>query len=440
MIIYSLKSMLCLALLFGVYKLFLEREKMFVFNRFFLLLGLPFALIIPWVGVGSSFALIPQTRVAEVIPRWGSTEALLGAPSPANWNFSWNDWLLLLYLSVVAALALRFTYRIWQLLKTARKHEQAPLEQAKLVLLPENEVPFTFLNRIYINQNQYAHGTIEKALLTHELTHVQQKHSWDILLIEFVQLWWWFNPLLKAYKKAIQLNHEFLADDQVLRERMGVSAYQELLLAKIKSNGTAALTSSINFSITKKRLQMMTKTTTRMRALLQAALTVPFLVACLFLFGSNAKAQDSNRRAWTPEMEKAMTNYFKDAYFGFDDQKNRFKPFSALTDAEKLRLPPPPPHPEGKPLKPLPKGAAVFVSKDGKVRVDRTGNELPPPPPPPRPAKQEASTEELPIIYEQEAEVQTGESTSRTIYTLEEIREQENLLPPPPPPPRKPKS
>ena len=51
MILYLLKSGACLLILLGVYKFFLEKEKMLHFNRYFLLFSLIFSFSIPLISV-----------------------------------------------------------------------------------------------------------------------------------------------------------------------------------------------------------------------------------------------------------------------------------------------------------------------------------------------------------------------------------------------------
>jgi beta-lactamase regulating signal transducer with metallopeptidase domain len=68
----------------------------------------------------------------------------------------------------------------------------------------------------------------------------------------------WFNLIFIFYKRAIQLNHEFLADEKVVKSHNDVPFYQNLLISKANANSTY-YSSNLNYSVTKKRLIMMTK-------------------------------------------------------------------------------------------------------------------------------------------------------------------------------------
>jgi hypothetical protein len=228
---------------------------------------------------------------------------------------------------------------------------------ASLVLLKENILPHTFLHYIFLKKEAYDTENIAEELYTHELAHVQQKHTLDIILIELLQIVFWFNPLLIYYKKAMQLNHEFLADDAVIKSNIQIPAYQHLLLENSQGNQSLRLASNLNFSVTKKRLQMMTKHTTRGRAWFIATLTLPIFIAALFLFSTKVIAQEMTAEIeeipaieTTTEQNDPKAEYYKNATFVFEDaQGNKIvKKYSKLTATEKARLVPPPNVPSAK--------------------------------------------------------------------------------------------
>jgi hypothetical protein len=152
---------------------------------------------------------------------------------------------------------------------------------------------YSFLNYIFINEEDYRNRLVENEVITHELTHIRQKHSWDVIFIELLQVICWFNPLLPFYKKAIQLNHEYLADDAVISMHENVSAYQYLLLEKISCNSHMHLTSNFNYSVTKKRFIMMTRTTNLTRTSIKKLSLIPVLAAAFCLFSSKTIAQNN---------------------------------------------------------------------------------------------------------------------------------------------------
>ncbi|WP_297333637.1 M56 family metallopeptidase [Flavobacterium sp.] len=258
---YIIKSAISLLVLLVLYHLALEREKMHRFNRFYLLFALAFSALLP-------FITIPVYIEAEVIPvsfQDTGTTAATAAPQVQPKESMLPLLITIAYLSVTLALFIRFAFNINSFLKKIRLNTKIPFGAAKLVLLDERVLPHTFLNYIFVSREEYENGLIEEELYTHELTHVRQRHTLDILFIELLKTIFWFNPLFYLYGRSIRLNHEFLADEQVVHTTSNAAYYQNLLVQKA-SGATLALASNLNFSITKKRLLMMTKSTNKTKA------------------------------------------------------------------------------------------------------------------------------------------------------------------------------
>ena len=263
---YIIKSILCSGILLIAYHLVLEEERMHRFKRFYLLASIVFSLAVPLINIELKSDSIP-----DVATYYAHTENLLkdipqkNAPAKseiaiADTSINWLEYVpAAIYILVALFLFVRMAHNLRIIYLKKRRSKTMPYKGASLVLLPENTVTFTFLNQIFVGEVDFKQNLIEDEVLTHELAHVNQNHSLDILFTEVIQAFFWINPLLFFYKKAIQLNHEFLADEAVLSEFQNTQTYQLLLLDKILHSRQISLTSSFNYSITKKRLAMMTK-------------------------------------------------------------------------------------------------------------------------------------------------------------------------------------
>lgn len=296
MLAYLLKSTLCMGILLLVYLFFLEKEKMHQFNRFYLLGSILFSLIIPLITIIKQIPVLTEIPVTYFTTLENiHTEHSAISPVPIN-NSRANPipFLPILYCLIAAVLLVRFVRNLYKLSLTASKNRSVILDGARLILLKENIVSHTFLKNIFINEEDYTNLSIEKDILTHELAHVKQRHSFDIIFLELLQIIFWFNSLLILYKRAIQLNHEFLADDAVLTTHPDVSAYQNLLLDKLSQPGHFQLASPFNFSITKKRLVMMTKEMNQSRILVKKIVLLPFLVLAVLVFSSKIISAQEN--------------------------------------------------------------------------------------------------------------------------------------------------
>lgn len=385
MILYLIKSTLCLGAVLGIYYLLLERESMHHFKRFFLLSSLGFSFLIPLITIGQSEYMIDTSESGQHLVEVLSGNAAASSASP---QFDVSLLFSVLYLLIATVLLLRFIVRIVALIRKARQNRNIPFKNATLVLVNERIVPYSFCHYIFIDHSDYLSKELEPELLTHELTHVRQGHSLDILAIELLRIVFWFNPFLPFMKRAIQANHEYLADREVINSHQGVAHYQRLLLDKVAGNTKIHLASNFTYRLTKKRLKMMTKSTEKMRARFFISATLPLMAALVLLFGKTTFAQDDST-AIDAELRSSIDSYFKDATFVCSDGDGPkvYKPYQALTEAEKGEIPPLPPSPpsldgSATTISPLPKGTVVQLTENGQVKILKNAA-VPPPPPPP---------------------------------------------------------
>ena len=335
---FLIKSTITLFVLLAVYYLFLEKEKIHVFNRFYLLFSLVFSIVIPFITIE-----VIQ-KIAQPVINPGNIQILQGsAVILEGTNYlaigSWS-----LYALVTFILAMRFISNIIKISSKMKLNSPIDHKNAKLILVPEKTLPHTFLNTIFINETEYNNRQIEAELYTHELTHVTQKHTLDILFIEILKTIFWFNPIFIFYKKAIQLNHEFLADEKVVTSYNNVPFYQSLLLSKANENQTFYLASNLNYLITKKRLLMMTKTTSKTEALLKKAMLMPIVATLLFLLCTKVVAQETNvKKETTPKKSgNLIKTYYDKTTFKIKDEKGKVaseKKYNELTPVEKRAIP-----------------------------------------------------------------------------------------------------
>jgi len=159
-------------------------------------------------------------------------------------------------------------------------------------LLSNTIVPHTFLNYIFVPKKEFQQRRIPEEVLLHEKTHVLQRHTLDILFVEILQVIFWFNPVFILIKKSIKLNHEFLADSSVLKQRLSIQNYVDLLLNYPNGSNQAVLSSPINYSLTKKRLQMMTKEFSKKRTTFKLMAILPVITIAILLFNNEIVAKE----------------------------------------------------------------------------------------------------------------------------------------------------
>ncbi|NGP77617.1 hypothetical protein G3570_13290 [Balneolaceae bacterium YR4-1] len=330
MIIYLFKSTLLLGLLYVLYRLMLENEKMHRFNRFFLLLALIFGLTAPLI----SFEIHPDQTIAGIeiqqMERVGNApaEAVSNSVEPLitpdknakpraeitplaaeepGWPFSALEILLGLYVLVTYFLLIRFAgglLEIWNKIKAGNLEKAGP---ANLVLLDGSVTPQSFFKYIFLEKESFKNGKIEPEILDHELTHVRQLHSLDVLFIEFLKVIFWFNPFMYLYKHAIQLNHEFIADESVISNSSSISDYQDLLIRVSSGNKQMSTTSGISYSLTKKRMKMMAKKFSAFRSGSKGIFLLPLILSFSLMFCTQSKEKSYPHKV-SGSTDKLYTN------------------------------------------------------------------------------------------------------------------------------------
>jgi N-acetylmuramoyl-L-alanine amidase/beta-lactamase regulating signal transducer with metallopeptidase domain len=294
---FLIKSTISLTVFLGFYHLVLGREKMHQFNRFYLLTSIAISFVIPFLTF-EIIQIVPTVQTIEPVNTAINSSAIPENEIHGNnllieESINFTPYILWSLYGMIALLLLfRFGKNIWKLISKSTSNPNVKYKNAYLVLVEEETLPHTFLNSIFVNFEDYNNRNIEDELYTHELVHVTQKHTIDILFIEFLKVIFWFNPLFIFYKKAIQLNHEFLADEEIVKTYNNVLFYQSLLLQKSCGNQTIYLASNLNYLVTKKRLIMMTKSTPQKIAVLKKIAIVPILAGLIYFFCVEIVAQE----------------------------------------------------------------------------------------------------------------------------------------------------
>ncbi|RKQ42576.1 beta-lactamase regulating signal transducer with metallopeptidase domain [Roseivirga pacifica] len=297
MIAYLFKLILASAILYGFYYLFLRQERIFHFNRFYLLLILPLSLILPQLTVKTSYVEVPAVYQAPIessrpiassfdLPN-NSTKAVTTTPTAAPPLITWQESLATLFILISACLLVRLIRNLVRLRQFRNSGEVIQEGKHTLCLREDISSSFTFLNTIFTNKTEFKAGKLPKEILAHEAIHAAQKHSVDIILMELLNVFLWFNPVLYLIKQSIKLNHEFLADNGVYTKHNSIPQYQQTLLhyAKINANNEPLLASRLTYGETKKRLKIMVKSTNKHITRAKVTLAFIAIAATAFFLG-----------------------------------------------------------------------------------------------------------------------------------------------------------
>ncbi|OEK01408.1 hypothetical protein BFP97_07695 [Roseivirga sp. 4D4] len=295
MMIYILKFIGCSGLLLLFYYGVLQNDRLFRFNRFFLLAIVAIALIVPLTVVKTKIIEVPVAQEVQTYDNPIGIESLNYAPPLTElthepetaFSIPWESVLWAIYALITAILLIRFTRNLLTITRLKDKAHIISDKGIKIVLREDIRASFSFLNLMYTNKMRYEQGNLPDEIIEHEKHHITQKHSYDIIYIEFVQCLLWFNPFIYFIKKAIKLNHEFLADQHVLKRQSSAYEYQKILLDITRKQLalTPAFASNLNYGFTKKRLNMMTKNTNKFKSMIKQIAAAGIIAGTFWIGG-----------------------------------------------------------------------------------------------------------------------------------------------------------
>ncbi|MGJ1432813.1 TonB-dependent receptor plug domain-containing protein [Sphingobacterium spiritivorum] len=281
---YSIQINLLLIIVYVSYIGLLKNLTFYALNRIYFLTGIIFSFTYPFLDIQSWFSnpIVTIGEYLTILPQMAE---------PAVKELSLNDIILGVLVAGAVMLLVRFLVQLASLLRIHMYSRPAQWRTFifRNVWIPI--VPFSFLNKIYVNKS--LHEDIELAdIFHHEEIHVKGKHSFDILLSELALILCWYNPFVWLMRKAIRQNLEFLTDQQVLNNGVDRKTYQYSLLHVTKQGAAIGITNQFNFKTLKQRIMMMNKKRSSKLQLSKYAFILPaFIFAGAALTVNQAEAR-----------------------------------------------------------------------------------------------------------------------------------------------------
>jgi TonB family protein len=285
---YFIESNIGLILFLLAYTLLLRNETDFKSKRVFLITGILTSLTFPLLHIHYNGTVIPS--LSQVIPSYLLPEVIITANGekvatyPAENIQSGWFYLQLLYIAGLTFFLIRFFIQVISLLRTITNSNVNRVGKFKIVEFPEDKPTFSFFNFIIVGQAGLLSAEEKQKIIMHETVHANQLHSFDILLLNVLGIFFWFNPLLKTYKKIFIQLHEFEADARAVENR-DVNEYCSLLAKVALQSADFNLANHFNNSLTLKRIEMMKTIKRKIRPwkMLVVAGVIPlafFIIAC----------------------------------------------------------------------------------------------------------------------------------------------------------------
>lgn len=293
--LYLLQVNVGLILFYALYKLVCTRDTFFRSRRFILIVSLVLPFILPfidvreWLESRDRMIMLTHFDYSAVLP-----EIVVGSEAAETGNrvFVLSEWIGYLYLAGVLVLLVRLAVQAFSLYRLIIRMPEKEINGVRVKCLNDPSGPFSFFGWIFMNPTAVKEDEISE-ILTHEMAHVKQHHSVDVLLAEMVSICCWMNPFAWLLKREVRLNLEFLADRKVMEAGFATKSYQYHLLG-LAYNHKYGLSNNFNFSHLKQRIIMMNKKKSNAAGHIKYALFVLPAFA-LLVAGNISCSQDASQ-------------------------------------------------------------------------------------------------------------------------------------------------
>jgi hypothetical protein len=265
-----------------------------------------FSLILPFIHIeGTGIPVSLDQAINEPFTKTAFIGNEIITNSSTENEITSHHILIFLYCCVAMILLARYLYNIWNLHQLYQHSELIIYKGRRISLINKNLGPFTFMNAIFINKASWKQGAVDDSLILHEIAHLNQKHTLDLLFIELVKIFLWFNPLVYLFKDLIQKNHEYLADNEVITSGVKAGDYAENIIDFTSKPARYAIVSAFNIKYIENRIIMLTKTTPKRSLQITLLSTIIFVT----LFSTMAFELQSERFRRNPTDQINLETY-----------------------------------------------------------------------------------------------------------------------------------
>lgn len=275
MIRYILLAVVFQVLFLVIYDLFLKRETFFQWNRVYLIGTFLLSLVLPFVKIDAFSVSVSENFSGIVLPEIVLTPNNVSALEQAT-SITWWQGLLFVGMALVTILFISKIYRIMELTRMGKIERFSDFIK---VIVPKSNLAFSFYRTVFLGD---AVSEKEEAeILKHELVHIKQKHTLDLLFFELMRIAFWFNPLVYMYQSRISELHEFIADAQVGKNNK--KEQYELLLSQVfQTRNISFINHFYKSSLIKKRIVMLQKSKSNQTLKFKYLVMLPLVIGMLF--------------------------------------------------------------------------------------------------------------------------------------------------------------
>jgi len=261
-----------------VYDLFLKKETFFQWNRAYLLVTFLLSLVLPWIKLETLKTTVTSTY-AIALQSFFQLEGVTLEPLTETTSFwsllTWYEWVFIFGVLVAILIFSVKLYNIQRLKYCGKKEYYNSFTK---VIVTQSELAFSFFKHVFLGDEIPKEK--EANILAHELVHIKQWHSLDLLFFELMRIVFWFNPLVYVYQSRMSELHEFIADANVAKTNKK-EQYQWLLSEAFQTQNISFINQFFKSSLIKKRIVMLNKKKSSKENQLKYVLLLPLVLTML---------------------------------------------------------------------------------------------------------------------------------------------------------------
>ena len=317
LIIYLIQVNLALVLFYLLYAFLFKRDTFLHLRRFYFISSIVFSFLYPLLvvpGLSDVFNFMkdePKVVEAAVFFEAPTMQMIVEQPEEAVNLISipWKQVISVIYIAVTLFFISRFLWQLISIFRMRYKSKKTSISGVDVYDLKTDITPFSFFGMIFINTEKHSEEELNQIII-HEYTHVKERHSIDIMLIEVLLLFSWWNPFVWFFKREMAMNLEYLADKGVLREGVDSREYQYHLLRLTYHETAVQIVNNFNVSQLKQRIMMMNKTKSSSLKLAKYLLMLPMFFILIAANSVFAGENEQNVNEPPPVKKEATEDIF----------------------------------------------------------------------------------------------------------------------------------
>ena len=278
-ITYILKTILISGIFLAYYWIALRDKKFHFYNRFYLLTASIMSLVIPllkfdWFIVEKPVVYSSNEIVQFILPISNVNNSI---------QYDWVNYSLVIAGIVAITLFSILLLNVIKIQLLKRKSDVTQMEGFDFINTNDDNAPFSFLNNLFWKQSISLQEEGGQQIFKHEITHIQQKHTWDRIYCQIITSIFWMNPFNWFIQKELVTIHEFIADESAVGDS-NVEAFAKMLLQTHYGNHFLNPTHQFFYSSIKRRLFMLNQNKKTKFSHLRRLFVLPITICVVLSF------------------------------------------------------------------------------------------------------------------------------------------------------------